>query len=1123
MFGRSVLVGRLARVLAPLAVACAAGCAQRDAPPTATSGADSSPEVRKDANAPAPAARAAEAPPPKPVDHAARAKEILDSSGVRGGLVVHVGCGKGGLTHLLRASESYLVHGLDADAGNVAAARERIRSQGLYGPVSVSRWRGAGLPYAENVVNLLVVESGVDVATAEAMRVLAPGGVACVERGGAWSKTVKPRPADIDEWTHYLHGPGNNVVASDTRVGPPRRLQWACGPLWTRSHEYTSSLVAMVSAGGRVFYVFDEGLTGVTPRSLPERWTLVARDAFNGVLLWKRSVPKWRPASWKSSALRSVPPSIPRLLVAEGDRVFIPLAGDAPVSILDAATGEELAICAGTEGAQELRCLDGVLLVRVAGALRAVSAETGENIWDAGAAALPQTMAASGGKVFYKSGKGGQAVECLDLRTGRELWKTEPAAPKAAAAPKKKKRRPPRAMLLAHGDLVLFTGAKGLEAVSADTGETRWTARAGLGGRGELFVAQGQAWHWNGHTVTGRDLATGEVKTEIRPDNVFTPGHHLRCYQSKATENYFITPHRGVEFISLTGGEHTQSDWIRGPCFYGIMPANGLLYAPPDPCFCYPGVKVTGFNALAPAGSGEPRALGGDRLEKGPAFGGTGAVADAGPDDPDDWPTYRHDARRAGATASAVPAEVSERWQVKLRAPLTPPVAAGARVYVAAKDEHTLYALSRDDGRELWRFTADGRIDSPPTVHGGRVLLGCTDGHVYCLRASDGELVWRFRAAPTDERIVAFGQLESPWRVHGSVLVTGGVAYCTAGRSTHLDGGIRVFGLDPATGKVLHETTLDTWARTREDAKGKPFVPAYHMEGANSDVLVSEGGFIYMGQYKFDPRLAEQDPPYVLADSGEKVTGMDLEGRPFVSADVAKTQGLEVHQRKWLENAARSLVAELRKKHGSFNIGHRRMGLRVFATGGFLDDSWYNRTYWMYSASWPGFYLAHRGAKTGQLLSVGPERTYGVQAYPNRNMQSPLFTPGGKGYLLFSDANDNEPVLSDETRETTKGWGFTRKAPPVWHAWVPIRMRAMVLAGETLFVAGPPDVVPEDDPYATFDGKTGAVLRAVAAADGKTLAEVKLDSSPVFDGLIAAGGRLYMSDRSGVVTCMAGQ
>jgi outer membrane protein assembly factor BamB len=1087
---------------------------------------DAPPKVGEAPDAPAPPARAGEAREPAPVDHARRAREILTTGGVRGGLVVHVGCGEGRLTSLLRASDSYLVHGLDADAGKVAAARERVRSLGLYGPVSVSRWTGPGLPYAENVVNLLVVESGVDVPAAEMMRVLVPGGAACVARDGGWARIVKPWPPDIDEWTHYLHGPGNNVVARDTRVGPPRRMQWACGPLWTRSHEYTSSLVAMVSAGGRVFYVFDEGLTGVTPRSLPERWSLIARDAFNGVLLWKRSVPKWRPASWKSTALRSVSPSIPRLLVAEGDQLFVPLAGDAPVSILDAATGEELATCAGTAGAQELRYLDGVLLVRVAGALRARSAETGEKIWNAGGAIVPQTLAATAGKVFYKSGKSGQAVVCLDLKTGGELWRTGSVAAKAGAAPQtkaKKKRRAPRAMLLAHGDMVLFTGSKGIEAVSADTGETRWTAQARLGGRGELFVAQEQAWHWDGHTVTGRDLATGEVKTQVRTDDVFTPGHHLRCYQSKATENYFITPHRGVEFISLTGGENTQNDWIRGPCFYGIMPANGLLYAPPDPCFCYPGVKVTGFNALAPAAAAEPRAASGDRLERGPAFGATGGIAPAERDDPGDWPTYRHDARRTGAAAGAVPAEVSKRWQVELRAPLTPPVAAGERVYVAAKDEHTLYALSRDDGGELWRFVTNGRIDSPPTIHGSLVLLGCTDGHVYCLRASDGELAWRFRAAPSDERIVAFGQLESPWRVHGSVLVEGGVAYCTAGRSTYLDGGVRVFGLGPATGKVLHETTLDSWARTREDAVGKPFVPAYHMEGASSDVLVSEGGFIYMGQYRLGPDLAEQEAPYVVADSASKVTGMDLKGRPFVSADVAKTQGLEVHQRKWLENAARSLVADLRKTHGSFNIGHRRMGLRVFATGGFLDDSWYNRTYWMYSTSWPGFYLAHRGAKTGQILVVGPERTYAVQAYPNRNMQSPLFTPGGKGYLLFSDANDNEPVLSDETRETTKGWGFTRKKPPVWHAWVPIRMRAMVLAGRTLFVAGPPDVVPADAPYAAFDGKKGAVLRAVAAADGSKLAEIKLDSPPVFDGLIAAGGRLYMSDRAGRVTCLVGK
>ncbi|MHC4504913.1 MAG: hypothetical protein ACYTFI_16540, partial [Planctomycetota bacterium] len=169
--------------------------------------------------------------------------------------------------------------------------------------------------------------------------------------------------------------------------------------------------------------------------------------------------------------------------------------------------------------------------------------------------------------------------------------------------------------------------------------------------------------------------------------------------------------------------------------------------------------------------------------------------------------------------------------------------------------------------------------------------------------------------------------------------------------------------------------------------------------------------------------------------------------------------------------------------------------------------------------SWPGFYLAHRGAKTGQLLVVGPAKTYAVQAYPHRNMQSPLFTPGGKGYLLFADANDNEPVLSDQTRETPKGWGFTRKRPPAWHDWVPVRIRGMVLAGGRLFVAGPPDVVDADDPMAAFEGRKGAVLCAHSAADGKKLAERKLDAPPVFDGLIAAAGRLFMCTTDGHVLC----
>jgi len=198
------------------------------------------------------------------------------------------------------------------------------------------------------------------------------------------------------------------------------------------------------------------------------------------------------------------------------------------------------------------------------------------------------------------------------------------------------------------------------------------------------------------------------------------------------------------------------------------------------------------------------------------------------------------------------------------------------------------------------------------------------------------------------------------------------------------------------------------------------------------------------------------------------------------------------------------------------------MGLHVFSTAGFLDDSWFNRTFWMYSATWPGYYLAHRAAKTGQLLVVGPEKTYAVQVYTSRNLQSPLFTPGTRGYLLFADRNDNEPILDDRTRGTTKGWGFTRAEPPLWHQWAPVRIRAMVLADKHLFVAGPPDIVDPDDPMAAIEGRRGATLWTVSAEDGKKIAEYDLPAPPVFDGMAAARGRLYLATTDGKLICMAG-
>ena len=57
------------------------------------------------------------------------AKEILEKSGVKGGLVVHVGCGDGKRTVELQANENSLVHGLDTDSEKVKAARATIMAR----------------------------------------------------------------------------------------------------------------------------------------------------------------------------------------------------------------------------------------------------------------------------------------------------------------------------------------------------------------------------------------------------------------------------------------------------------------------------------------------------------------------------------------------------------------------------------------------------------------------------------------------------------------------------------------------------------------------------------------------------------------------------------------------------------------------------------------------------------------------------------------------------------------------------------------------------------------------------------------------------------------------------------
>ena len=1059
------------------------------------------------------------------------ARSLPKRAGVTGGLVVYLGATDGRQTAALHPGGQYLVHGLCRTPADVERARAHVRSRGPYGPVSFDLWRGGPLPYADNLANLIVAESLDGTSMDEILRVVVPNGVVLVREGAGWQKTVKPRPAEIDDWTHYLHGPDGNPVAHDAVVGPPERLQWVGSPRWARHHDHMASMTSLVSANGRLFYIFDEGHTASI--QLPDKWRLIARDAFNGTILWKREIDRWNTRQYP---LKSGPAHLLRRLVAVGDRVYVTLGIDAPATALDAATGRTLLTYKGSEHTGEIVVSEGVVFL-VAGKTRsklpqwrreatyvwdntrranpewgwagsprqllAYQADTGSPLWQAEFPVAPCSLAADATRLVFSDG---QKLVCLDRRNGKVLWESEPQPVRLPVHTNTGPR------VLIYNNVVLYGGVGNkMMGFSADTGKKLWEAKQKPTGHmslRDLFVVDGLAWtaaiasSQQDGIFTGYDPTTGEAKKEFPPD-VKVQWFHHRCYPSKATDKYLITGRNGTEFVDPKAEHWKPHHWVRGGCIYGIMPCNGMTYAPMHACGCQLEAKLNGFNALASGpvpqldtAQRSPEA----RMERGPAYDQV-----SGPDaSPADWPTYRCTAARSGSTRASVSPGLKARWSTRIGGRLTPPTVAGGKLFVASIDTHTLHALDAKGGHAQWTYTAGGRIDSPPTFYRGLVLFGSADGWVYALRAADGVLAWRFRAAPMDRRVVAWEQLESAWPVHGSVLVHDGVLYCTAGRSIFLDGGIRFLRLDPMAGRLLGEVVWDD----KDPESGKDmhiYVKGMNMPVALSDVLSCDGKHIYMRSQK-----------------------IDFEG-------------------KRLEIAIKDVNDQ------------DPAGQHMFCQVGFLDDSWFFRSYWTYGrrvgGGYGGWFQAGRLVPAGRILALDDTHVFGYGRKPEYMVNASVLE-----YQLFAadravtrEAIDHVRRASgrinsrlDRRNANSSDWRLRQAFPSKdltaaqfqWTVDQPtVIASALAVAGDTLFVAGPPDVVDErrafhhpDDPAMqaalvrqaeALEGKHGGQLWAVSKKDGKPIARYALDAIPVFDGLAAAQGRLYMATVAGTVLCLA--
>ena len=1048
------------------------------------------------------------------------ADTLLDESAVSGGVVAHIGCGQGTVTaDLWQRSDRLLVVGLDTDAGNVAKAKAYIDSRGRYGAVCAETYDGKNLPFGDNVVNLVVVEDAAKLTAKEIARALAPNGVAMtrgdmpsLKKAGlkqtgkidGWVEYTKPWPDAIDEWTHYLYDASGNAVSKDRDVGDPRHLQWFAGPVHARHHDALASMSAMTTSDGRVFYIHDEGSVSLMHR--PSNWKLIARDAFNGKLLWKRDIPNWMTQLYN---FRAGPQQLPRRLVSVGDKVYVTLGWNAPVTELDAATGKTLRTFKGTEKTEEIILHDGMLLIvkgepdfmiemsdqahgywdnaemmapTIDKAIVAFDAKSGKELWTIDGKNLmhlvPVSLSAAGDKVFYLDDK---LLRCVDAKNGKERWassfETEGLFIRAYSP-----------TVTIHQDVIMCLTWNRLFGYSIEDGKKLWENKGsmGFGSPGDLLCIDGKVWTnpmlksiWNGskrnkdgiittgiplpkedfvnngETGVGIDIHTGEI-TDLLPFE--RNQHHHRCYRDKATEQFILMGHSGIQLLDPVTKAGETNQWIRGICQYGIMPANGYIYVPTDPCQCYNNAKFNGYVAVGQSNSLDEIEQT-PVLEKGSAYKKAATLA-KGADPQAGWATYRGNIARSGATKDELPAKLSPKWEVEISESITPPVIAGDSVYIAERLGYAIHCLDRKDGSPKWKFLANGPIDSPPTIHNGLCLVGCGDGSVYCLDAKDGSLAWRFKASSLERRIGSEDRLESPLSISGSVLVLDDVVYFAAGRSSHLDGGIRVFGLDVATGKQRYSRTIASGYWEEASSKAIPEVasgkkPKRRVEGALADILISDGNAITMRQV----RLSKE-----LTDGG---------GAP-------KT---------------------------------------IFANPGLLDDTWFDRQNWRI------------GNVSGQIVVYDETASFGVVNPYNglkqqRKGRYVEYGQEGHHHIKFTRYKEEHFVIGSTI--VAKGAAGLRGAPKnTWSINQKFQPRAMVLAGSRLYLAGWLDAMAvelktgrprkgfEHDPHES-------VLRVYAREDGKRLAEYKIESDPVFDGVATAYGDLFISLKNGKLVCMGG-
>ncbi|HLB74935.1 MAG TPA: PQQ-binding-like beta-propeller repeat protein, partial [Sedimentisphaerales bacterium] len=185
-----------------------------------------------------------------------------------------------------------------------------------------------------------------------------------------------------------------------------------------------------------------------------------------------------------------------------------------------------------------------------------------------------------------------------------------------------------------------------------------------------------------------------------------------------------------------------------------------------------------------------------------------------------DWPMWRYDAARSGATADGLAEQLYLQWARRMPKPAPAwseeqyklqfdksyePIVMGKRIFVASMVGDKVTAYDTDSGVEIWRFYCDGPVRFAPVGWKDRIYFVSDDGCLYCLAAADGKLIRKLRLGPSDKKILGNGRLISIWPARGGPALFDGKIYCAASIWPFM--GVFIYAIDAETGEIAWENS----------------------------------------------------------------------------------------------------------------------------------------------------------------------------------------------------------------------------------------------------------------------------------------------------------------------------